>query len=126
VADAVLPRLHRLADPRTQLVEALLKVRHPPPWLVPGERVRVRVVLKQEAMALRIPRDAVLERGGAPGVFALRNGRAHWTPIEVTISGARLLGVRADLSAGEPVATRGRSSLEEGMAVQTKPSGSSG
>jgi RND family efflux transporter MFP subunit len=119
VAHAVLPPLHGLADPQTQLVEALLEVNAPPPWLVPGERVLLRVVLKQEANALRVPLDAVLERGGGLGVFAIRGGHARWVPIEVTVSGASLLGVRADLSEGERVATVGRSSLDDGMAVRT-------
>jgi len=126
VANAVLPQLHGLADPQTQLVEALLEVSAPPPWLVPGERVLVRVVLKQEPNALRVPLDAVLERGGRLGVFALRSGRARWVPIEVTVSGTSLLGVRADLSEGERVATVGRSSLDDDMAVRTGPPEASG
>jgi membrane fusion protein (multidrug efflux system) len=124
-AAARLARLHRMADPATQLVEALITVADPPDWMVAGERVRVRVILASEESAIRVPGRALLERGGQAGVFVVREGRAHWQPVRVGLRGESEVQVVEGLAAGDTVATTGRTALSDGMAVriQAPPSG---
>ncbi|HQU34425.1 MAG TPA: HlyD family efflux transporter periplasmic adaptor subunit, partial [Thermoanaerobaculaceae bacterium] len=66
---AALSRLHRLVDPSTQLVEGLIQLSTPPPWMAAGMKVRVRVVVRSALAAVVIPRNALLDRDGKPGVF---------------------------------------------------------
>jgi RND family efflux transporter MFP subunit len=121
-APARLARLHRMADPGTQLVEALITVSDPPSWMVVGERVRVRVILASEEEAVRVPREALLEREGKPGVFAVREGLARWQPVKIGLRGENDVQILEGLSAGETVATTGRSALSDGMAVRIQAS----
>lgn len=113
-----LPEFLGRVDPGTQLVEVLIDVAHPKPWLLPGERVRVRVTVEREEDALRVPLEAVIERGSVRGVFVIRESRAHWVPIRVKVAGESWLAVQGDLAAGDTVATLGRSSLEDGILVR--------
>lgn len=116
--EARLPRLHARARSASQVVETLIPVDAPPPWLLPGERVRVRVVVKADPGAMRIPREAIVTRAGEPGCFVVRDGRASWTAVEILITGESLVAVRGALEEGDAVATTGRSSLEDRMRVR--------
>lgn len=117
---ARLARMHRMADPSTQLVEALIAVADPPPWMVAGERVRVQVIVASASDAVRVPRDSLLERDGKTGVFVVRDGNAHWQGITTGLRGDDGVQVLSGLSGGETVATTGRSALADGMAVRVR------
>lgn len=125
-AAARLARLHRMADPGTQLVEALIAVADPPSWMVAGERVRVRVILASAEDAVRVPREALLEREGKPGVFVVRDGLAHWQPVETGLRSDAAVQVLGGLSGGETVATTGRTALSDGMAVRLQSAAAGG
>lgn len=116
---AALSRLHRVVDPSTQLVEGLIQVVSPPAWMASGMRVRVRVVLRSRSASVLVPRDALIERDGKPGVFAVEQGRAHWKAVTLGIAGEQAIEVTDGLQVGETIVTGGRSSLADGMAVRT-------
>jgi len=116
-AHAFLAKLHRVVDPGTQLVEALIKPRLSPAWMIAGVKVAVRVVIRSAPDAVRIPRDAVLNRDGLTGVFVVERGRAQWRPIHLGTENESWAEVRTGLQAGEDVVTTGRSSLVDGMSV---------
>ncbi|MCG6962889.1 MAG: efflux RND transporter periplasmic adaptor subunit [Acidobacteria bacterium] len=115
--DAVLARLHRVADPRTQLLEALIRPRRIRSWMVAGTRVRVDVVVRAVRHAIRIPRDALVERGGRPGVYVVESGSAHWRQLRTGIETDRWIEVLDGIEEGATVVTTGRTSLSDGMAV---------
>jgi membrane fusion protein, multidrug efflux system len=123
-APARLARLHRMADPGTQLVEALIAVPDPPAWMVAGERVRVRVILASADDAIGVPREALLQREGKAGVFVVRDGHAHWQPVKIGLRGEGGVQILEGLSGGETVATTGRTALRDGMAVRIQASAS--
>lgn len=121
VVPARLSRLHRIADPATQLVEGLIHVAAAPPWAVAGTRVRVRVVLQSASEALRVPRDALVSGDEATSVFVVEQGTAHLRRIEVGATGDGWVEVRSGLSAGQLVVVAGRSSLTDGVSVRVAP-----
>ncbi len=121
---ARLSRFHMVVDPTTQLVEALIHPAGKPVWLVSGTDVRVRVVVNAVGDAVRVPRGALVSRDGARGVFVIAAGRAHWTPLDLGIQGESWAEVQRGLSPGDVVATEGRTSLADGMAVKAAGGGS--
>ncbi len=118
---AVLSRLHRMVDPSTQLVEGLIQLSSPPVWMAAGMKVRVRVVVRAAPAAVLIPRDALLEHDGQPGVFVITQGHASWKPVVLGIAGRDVVEAAQGVAPGETVATTGRSSLSDGMAVRPEP-----
>ncbi len=119
---ARLSTMHRVVDPATQLVEGVINVPDAPGWMAVGLAVRVDVVIEAHDDAVRVPRVALLERNGNPGVFVIDKDHAHWKKIAVGIEGADMVEVTKGLSPGQHVATVGRSSLSDGMAVRiSKP-----
>lgn len=124
-ARAELSTLHRVIDPSTQLVEGLIQVPDPPSWLAAGLATRVTVVLRSEKDALRIPRNALIDVGGKQGVYLIRGGHAHWRAVELGIESDHFLEVKKGVHAGDEVATVGRSSLTDGIAVSVEPAAKS-
>jgi RND family efflux transporter MFP subunit len=116
---AKLSRLHRTVDPSTQLVQGLIQLPDPPAWIASGMKVDVRAVVRQAPDAVRVPRLALVERDGRPGVFVIEQGHARFRALTLGIEGDDCVEVREGLAAGEVVATTGRSSLADGMAVRT-------
>lgn len=119
--EARLSRLHRVADPATQLVEGLVHVDAPPAWAVAGTRARVRVVLRSASDVVRVPRDVIVTRGDARGVFVVRQDRARFQPIETGVDGGEWVEVRSGLAEGSQVVRAGRSGLTDGTPVRRVP-----
>lgn len=116
-ARGVLARLHRVVDPATQLVEALVRPVELPGWMAAGTRVRLEVVVRSASHAVRVPRDALVSRDGEIGVFAVESGAARWHRVQVGIESDRWAEIRGGLDVGALVVTTGRTSLQDGMAV---------
>ena len=119
---AALSKLQRVVDPVTQLVEGVIDVADAPDWMAAGLAVRVDVVIEGHDDVVRVPRAALLERGRKSGVFVIDGGRAHYRQLELGIRGDAMLEVDKGLAAGDRVATVGRSSLSDGMAVRVSKS----
>ncbi|HKC51319.1 MAG TPA: efflux RND transporter periplasmic adaptor subunit [Myxococcota bacterium] len=111
--------LHQGVNPATQLVELLLRVDQPPPWMVAGAKVRASAVTRRAENAVLVSNDALLEREGRTGAFVVEDGRARWRAVEVGLATDSMAEARSGLHAGEHVVTAGRTILEEGMRVRT-------
>jgi RND family efflux transporter MFP subunit len=111
--------LHQGVNPSTQLVEILLRVDEPPPWMVAGAKVRASAVTRRAENVVLVSHDALLERSGLTGAFVVEDGRARWRPVEIGLATDALAEARSGLRAGERVVTSGRSALEEGMRVRS-------
>lgn len=116
-AQATLKLLHRVVDERTQMIEALIRPEPTPGWMVAGERVRVEVIVRSAKDVPRLPREALIERNAARGVFVVESGVAHWRQVELGIAGGDWLEIRKGVEPGAAVVTTGRTSLADGMAV---------
>ncbi len=118
---AQLSRLHRVADPATQLVEGLIRLENPPEWAVAGARARAQVVLRSANDVVRVPREALVPRGSATGVFVIEGGRARFQPLELGVEGADYVEAREGVTAGQRLAIHGRTLLSDGVSVREVP-----
>ena len=79
---------------------------------------RLAIRYDQREDALVVPRRALLEDGGEPAVYAVREAKAARVPLELGYSDGGWVEVRKGLAEGEPVVVAGKAALREGTAVQ--------
>lgn len=86
--------------------------------LRPGMFGRVEVVYDQRADVLVVPRDALVEGDGVTAVFAVRDGKAVRTPVQLGYVNGSFAEVRAGLDEGDQVVTVGKVTLRDGASVE--------
>ncbi len=79
---------------------------------------RLSINYDQRADALVVPRTALLEDGGEPAVYVVREGKAMRTQLKLGYDDAGWIEVREGLKPGEEVVVAGKAALREGSAVQ--------
>ena len=83
--------------------------------LQPGMFTRLGINYDQRADALVVPRTALLEDGGEPAVYVVRDGKAARSALKLGYDEAGWVEVREGLQAGDAVV---KAALREGSAVQ--------
>ena len=86
--------------------------------LQPGMFGRLSINYDQRADALVVPRAALLEDGGEPAVYAIRDGKALRTELKLGYDDAGWVEVRDGLKPGDEVVIAGKAALRDGSAVQ--------
>ena len=86
--------------------------------LQPGMFSRLGINYDQRADALVVPRVALLEDGGEPAVYVVRDGKAARIALKLGYDEGGWVEVREGLQAGEAVVVAGKAALREGSAVQ--------
>jgi membrane fusion protein (multidrug efflux system) len=86
--------------------------------LQPGMFGRVRIEYDQNADALVIPRNALLEDDAKPAVYGVRDGKAVRINITTGYTEGEWIEVRAGLKEGDAVIVAGKSAVREGSPVQ--------
>ncbi len=86
--------------------------------LQPGMFSRLSINYDQRADALVVPRNALLEDGGEPAVYVVRDGKALRTGLKLGYDDAGWVEVREGLKLGDAVVVAGKAALREGSAVQ--------
>ena len=86
--------------------------------LQPGMFSRLYINYDQRADALVVPRTALLEDGGEPAVYVVRDGKAQRTVLKLGYNDAGWVEVREGLKPGDQVVIAGKAALREGSAVQ--------
>nr|WP_202844652.1 efflux RND transporter periplasmic adaptor subunit [Luteimonas saliphila] len=86
--------------------------------LQPGMFSRLSINYDQRADALVVPRVALLEDGGAPAVYAVRDGKASRIGVTLGYADGGWIEVREGLEEGDAVVVAGKAALREGSAVQ--------
>lgn len=86
--------------------------------LRPGMFGRVGVVFDQRADVLTVPREALIEGDGTTAVFAVRDGIAARTPVQLGFINGTYAEIRDGLDEGDQVVTIGKVTLRDGSAVQ--------
>ena len=86
--------------------------------LQPGMFTRLGINYDQRADALVVPRTALLEDGGEPAVYVVRDGKAARSALKLGYDEAGWVEVREGLQAGDAVVVAGKAALREGSEVQ--------
>lgn len=86
--------------------------------LQPGMFSRLGINYDQRADALVVPRTALLEDGGEPAVYVVRDGKAARVALKLGYDDGGWVEVREGLQAGDAVVVAGKAALREGSAVQ--------
>jgi len=91
--------------------------------LQPGMFARLRIQYDARPDALAVPRTALLEDGGEPAVYVVREGRAQRVALTLGADEAGWVEVRAGLQAGDAVVTAGKATVRDGALVQVMNGG---
>lgn len=114
-------------DPRTGTVSVRAVFANPEGRLVPGQFVRVRVLLREYKDVILIPPEAVGEGREGPQVFVVRDDD---TVEDRQVSLGPVTGGRQiildGLRTGERIVVNGQAPLREGMPVSVQPEGGTG
>ncbi len=86
--------------------------------LQPGMFTRLSINYDQRADALVIPRVALLEDGGEPALYVVRDGTASRVVVKLGYADGGWIEVREGLKEGDAVVIAGKAALREGSAVQ--------
>ena len=98
------------------LRSAILRIDLPArPGLLPGMFARA-IVPARSARGARIPLSALVERAGQSGVFAVRNGKAVFVPVDSVVSNTRY-AIVTGIAGGTTIATSNLAELTDGAAV---------
>lgn len=107
-------------DARTGSVMARAVFPNPDAVVVPGQFVRVRVVLQSLDDVVLVPESAIGQGREGVQVFVVRDGQAKATPVAVgpVIRGRQV--VLSGLEAGDQVIVNGQVMLQDGMPVEAQ------
>jgi membrane fusion protein (multidrug efflux system) len=79
---------------------------------------RLSINYDQRADALVVPRNALLEDGGDPAVYVVRDDKARRASLKLGYDDSGWIEVREGLKEGDAVVIAGKAALREGSAVQ--------
>lgn len=106
-------------DPQTRLASVF--IRTPPRFDIgPGQPLTAEVAVAQSGSAVTIPYAALLDDGGQPYVFVVRNGVAHRHDVSLGPSSGERVAITSGVAPGDMVVTEGGTAVEDGMKVRTK------
>lgn len=112
------PTIHQ--ESRTFLAEAL--VANPEHKLMCGGFAKAEAVLDENAHALAVPLDAIVQFAGVTKVFRVANDAAEEVVVRLGGRGPGWVEVIGALSAGDTVVTSGHSKLSNGTSVRIRES----
>lgn len=110
-------RISPVVDPDTGTFKITVEVSDPSRRLKPGMFGRVTIVHDKHENALRIPRNAIIEDGGAMVVFVVENGEAKRRNISVGYSENGMVEIVDGLNDDEVFVVVGQTGLKDGSRV---------
>lgn len=117
--EAVIERIAPVFRESSRQAQIELRVDNPEEVLKPGMFARVRVVVRQELDALKLPVAALTRRDGGQVVFVLNEDRqtVHMQPVEIGITQGEIVQVISPPLSGE-VVILGQQFLNDGSRVR--------
>ncbi len=85
-----------------------------------GYRVEARFIVWEGAGVLQVPAGALFRHRGGWAVFAVRDGRAALTPVEIGQRAGAAVEVRAGVAAGDPVIGHPDDRVNDGVRVKAR------
>jgi membrane fusion protein, multidrug efflux system len=111
---AIEPRI----DPATRTLKIRAIAENRGGNLLPGQFVKVELILESIANAILVPTEAVIPEQAGKKVFILENGKAKEVFIETGMRTANSLEVLSGLKANDTLLTTGMLQLRKGMDIQ--------
>lgn len=105
-------------DPRTGSVSARAVFPNPEGLVVPGQFVRVRVLVQELDDVFLVPQETVGQGPGGPRVFVIEDDQAHARDVELGPIVDNRQVVLSGLEAGDRTVVSGLVGLQDGMPVQ--------
>ncbi|PWV83164.1 efflux RND transporter periplasmic adaptor subunit [Halomonas sp. A11-A] len=105
-------------DPRTGSVSARAVFPNPEGLVVPGQFVRVRVLVQELDDVFLVPQEAVGQGPGGPRIFVVAEDRAHARDVALGPIVDNRQVVLSGLEAGDRIIVSGLVMLQDGMPVQ--------
>ncbi len=112
-------RVAPAADPESGLFPVRVVIDNPHGDLKAGMTAEARVVTGK-ALAVSVPRTAVLTRGPASHVFVVEEGMAHRREVETGLRDAEYVEILEGVSEGDVVVIRGADYLHDGSPVEIR------
>lgn len=118
-------RVAPVFDPQTRTAQMEIEVPNPTGRLKPGMYARVTLRVAEKADALTVPRNAVIDRGGARIVFVADGTTARQRIVETGIEAPERIEILSGVVEGERIVTVGAGALNDGdpIAVQGAAAG---
>jgi len=116
---SVISTIDPVVDPATHLA-SLYTTLPPDAALSPGQPLSARVTIRAARQATVVPYAALLDDGGQPFVFLVKDGVAHRRDVATGVSDGTIVAVTGDIQAGDQVVIAGGTALEDGMKVRTQ------
>jgi membrane fusion protein, multidrug efflux system len=114
VVYAVEPRI----DPETRTLKIRAQADNKSGSLLPGQFVKVELILESLPNALLVPTEAVIPDQGGKKVFLAKAGKAQEVKIETGIRTENSLEVLSGLKAGDTLLTTGILQLRQGLDIE--------
>jgi HlyD family secretion protein len=111
-------RINTAVDLATRTLQAEIYIPNPNRLLKPGMFAKLEVILSEKPDALVIPRNAVLEEGGAKFVFVIKGSEAHRATVSTGYEEDQFVEILEGLSEGDQVVVRGQESLKDRSPVR--------
>jgi len=105
-------------DPESGTVKVTLEIADTSGRLKPGMFATVRIITDRHARALVIPKKALIIETDEDDVFAVVDGKARRTQVELGFIEGDDVEVLAGLEEGDPVITVGQEGLKDGTPVR--------
>lgn len=106
-------------DPQTRLASVYVRV-PAEQRLGPGQPLTAILPIRQTADAVTVPYGALLDDGGQPFVYVVKDGIAHRRDVVPGASDGDRIAISQGVSPGDLVVTEGGTALEDGMKVRTR------
>jgi HlyD family secretion protein len=101
-----------------QVGEVVCLIENPKRELLPGTNVNVEIRAESAENALTIPKEALRNEKGQPGVYALRGNVIRWQGVALGIDNTTRTQVTNGLNDGDAIALLSEKPLKDGMPVQ--------
>ena len=119
VFDAFVISASPVVDPATRLAPVVVAI-PAGTRLGIGQPLHGDLAVTSSAAALTIPYSALLDDGGQPYVFVVKDGLAHRADVMTGAQSGNRIAITQGLKAGDRVVTEGGTALDDGMKVRLK------
>ncbi|HET8860081.1 efflux RND transporter periplasmic adaptor subunit [Marivirga sp.] len=107
-------------DPITRTLSVRAKAANPNNTLIPGQFIRINLILENRENAILIPATAIMPKANGHTVFTIKNGRAHLNDVELGIRTSNRVEILKGIEKGDTIAIAGVPQLKDRAEIEIK------